>query len=166
MIAGSVADNVGLSTRQLQIILVEKCADCRFAGFRLQVATATDGIGRETARQLLNRGFRVLVHGRTLEKAQRVVAEFQRAQPGAAAAAVYADLARMPAVVALAGQIKQQTPVLDVLIHNAGVYQHQRQLTAEGFEVTLAVNHLAPFVLTQQVLPLLGLAHETGKIVR
>jgi NAD(P)-dependent dehydrogenase (short-subunit alcohol dehydrogenase family) len=108
------------------------------------ITGATDGIGRETARQLLAQGFRVLVHGRTLEKAQRVVTEFQRAQPEAAAEAVYADLARMPAVVALAGQINQQTPVLDVLINNAGVYQHQRQLTAEGFEVTLAVNHLPP----------------------
>jgi len=59
------------------------------------ITGATDGIGRETARQLLDRGFRVLVHGCTLEKAQRVVAEFQRAQPEAAAEAVYADLARM-----------------------------------------------------------------------
>ena len=52
------------------------------------ITGATDGIGRETARQLLTRGFRVLVHGRTLEKAQRVVVEFQRAQPEAAAEAV------------------------------------------------------------------------------
>jgi NAD(P)-dependent dehydrogenase (short-subunit alcohol dehydrogenase family) len=141
------------------------------------ITGATDGIGRETARQLLSRGFRVLVHGRTLEKAQRVVAEFQRAQPEAAAAAVYADLARMPAVVALAEQIKKQTPVLDVLINNAGVYQPQRQLTPEGFEVTLAVNHLAPFLLTQQLLPLLhaapagriitvsSIAHQSGTLV-
>jgi len=64
------------------------------------ITGATDGIGRETARQLLSQGFRVLVHGRTLEKAQRVVVEFQHAQPDAAAEAVYADLARMPAVVA------------------------------------------------------------------
>ena len=141
------------------------------------ITGATDGIGRETARQLLSRGFRVLVHGRTLEKAQRVVAEFQRAQPGAVVEAVYADLARMPAVVALAEQIQQQTPVLDVLINNAGVYQHQRQLTAEGFEVTLAVNHLAPFLLTQQLLPSLhaapagriitvsSIAHQSGTLV-
>ncbi|MFO1432480.1 MAG: SDR family NAD(P)-dependent oxidoreductase [Candidatus Competibacteraceae bacterium] len=45
------------------------------------ITGATDGIGRETARQLLSRGFRVLLHGRTPEKAQRVVTEFQRAQP-------------------------------------------------------------------------------------
>jgi len=141
------------------------------------ISGATDGIGRETARQLLSRGFRVLVHGRTLEKAQRVVAEFQRAQPAAAAVAVYADLARMPAVVALAAQINQQTPVLDVLINNAGVYQPQRQLTVEGFEVTLAVNHLAPFLLTLHLLPLLhaapaspiitvsSMAHQSGTLV-
>ena len=79
-------------------------------------------------------------------------------------AAVYADLARMPAVVVVAEQIQQQTPVLDVLIHNAGVYQPQRQLTAEGFEVTLAVNHLAPFLLTQHLLPLLH-AIPVGRII-
>ncbi|MFO1432479.1 MAG: SDR family NAD(P)-dependent oxidoreductase [Candidatus Competibacteraceae bacterium] len=83
----------------------------------------------------------------------------------------------MPAVVALAEQVKQQTPVLDVLIHNAGVYQHQHQLTAEGFEVTLAVNHLAPFLLTLHLLPLLhtapagriitvsSMAHQSGTLV-
>ena len=140
------------------------------------ITGATDGIGRETARQLLEKGFRVLVHGRTLDKANGTVAELLRAYPAGQAEVIYADLAKMGEVLALAEQVRQQTEVLDVLINNAGVYEHERHLTEDGFELTMAVNHFAPFLLTHALLPLLtaapagrvitvsSIAHESGRL--
>jgi NAD(P)-dependent dehydrogenase (short-subunit alcohol dehydrogenase family) len=142
----------------------------------LLITGATDGIGRETARQLLTKGFRILVHGRTLEKANNVLAELLREQPTGQAEAVYADLATMQQVLALVEQVKSKTEVLDRLINNAGVYEQKRRLTEEGLEYTMAVNHFAAFLLTHELLPLLkkapearvitvsSIAHESGRL--
>ncbi|MGH9195152.1 MAG: SDR family oxidoreductase [Acidimicrobiia bacterium] len=140
------------------------------------VTGATDGIGRETAHQLLERGLRVLVHGRTLEKASRVVVELKRATPAAQVESVYADLADMREVLGPAQKVREKTPVLDVLINNAGVYAHTRVITSDGFELTMAVNHFAPFLLTHELLYLLqgasqgriitvsSIAHQSGRL--
>jgi retinol dehydrogenase-12 len=118
----------------------------------------------------------VLVHGRTLDKSNATVAELLRVRPAGQVDGVYADLAKMPEVVALAEQVRQHTEVLDVLINNAGVYEHERHLTEDGFELTMAVNHFAPFLLTHALLPLLkaapagrvitvsSIAHESGRL--
>ncbi|MGB3798639.1 MAG: SDR family oxidoreductase [Lewinella sp.] len=107
------------------------------------ITGATGGIGLETARALAQHGFHVLLHGRTAEKA------------GAASAGltgnvtpVHADLADLGAVRRLADQVLELVPKLDVLINNAGVWNSHRELTPEGVEITFAVNHLAPFLLT------------------
>ena len=99
---------------------------------------------------------RVLVHGRDARKAAAVADEIRRASGDAALAAppVLADLSSMEAVRALARTVAAAVPRLDVLLHNAGVYQPRRVVTADGFESTLAVNHLAPFLLTAELLPL------------
>jgi len=124
------------------------------------ITGATDGIGRETARQLLAQGHRVLLHGRTLEWAQQALAALN----AATAVPVGGDLAAMREVQALADQVRQHTPVLDVLLHNAGAYEHQRHLTPDGFERTMAVNHFAPFLLTQALLDL-AKASPQGRII-
>jgi NAD(P)-dependent dehydrogenase (short-subunit alcohol dehydrogenase family) len=128
------------------------------------VTGATDGIGRETARQLLARGLRVLVHGRSQSKAEGQAAEFSRGPGGGQAVAVWGDLSIMRQVVALADQVRQLAPALDILINNAGVFERRRQLTAEGFERTMAVNHFAPFLLTRCLLPSIGSA-PAGRVV-
>ena len=128
------------------------------------ITGATDGIGRETARQLLALGFRVLVHGRTPEKARRTAEDLARLPPAGEVAVVYGDLAQMPEVAALAEQVKMQAPTLDVLINNAGVFEHERRLTADGFERTMAVNHFAPFLLTWTLLPAMKAAPE-GRVI-
>jgi NAD(P)-dependent dehydrogenase (short-subunit alcohol dehydrogenase family) len=121
------------------------------------VTGATDGIGRATALALAARGVRVLVHGRDAGKAAAVADEIRRASGDAALAAppLLADLASMADVRRLAGAVTAAVPRLDVLLHNAGVYQARRAETADGFETTFAVNHLAPFLLTAELLPLL-----------
>jgi len=115
------------------------------------VTGSTDGIGRETARQLHALGHRVLVHGRGRAKAEARAGELAKTG-GAAVEPVWGDLSIMAEVVELARQVHAHAPVLDVLVHNAGVYQQARRLTADGFETTMAVNHFAPFLLTQRLL--------------
>jgi NAD(P)-dependent dehydrogenase (short-subunit alcohol dehydrogenase family) len=140
------------------------------------VTGATDGIGRETARQLLAGGWHVLVHGRSELKATEHAAALARGTGSANATPVFADLSDMAQVVELAHQVRAQARALDVLINNAGVYERRRRLTADGLEATFAVNHFAPFLLTQRLLPQLGeaaaarvvnvssIAHQNGSL--
>jgi NAD(P)-dependent dehydrogenase (short-subunit alcohol dehydrogenase family) len=128
------------------------------------VTGATDGIGQETARQLLARGLRVLVHGRSQAKAEQHARALAAGQPGAQALAVWGDLASMRQVVALAEQVAKLAPKLDVLLNNAGVFEKRRQLTEDGFERTMAVNHFAPYLLTRRLGPTVQAA-PAGRIV-
>lgn len=128
------------------------------------VTGSTDGIGQETARQLLNAGMHVLVHGRNEAKATRAASALARRVSGARTTPVWGDLSRMRDVAALAGQVRAVVPVLDVLINNAGVYVARRQLTADGFELTMAVNHFAPYLLTRLIGPLVSQA-PAGRII-
>jgi len=133
------------------------------------VTGATDGIGRETARRLLSLGWRVLVHGRDPAKAERAARELGRQSPSPGsvrpdAEPVWGDLSRMAEVVGLAQQAKAKSEALDVLIHNAGVFEPVRRMTPDGFEMTMAVNHFAPFLLTRHLLESLRRAPH-GRIV-
>ena len=117
------------------------------------VTGASDGIGFETARALLKLGHTVLVHGRHAERAQQAVDRLEAT--GSRARPVWGDFALWGEVVELAHQVREASPRLDVLINNAGLYAAQRRLTADGFELTMAVNHFAPFLLTHHLLPVL-----------
>lgn len=123
------------------------------------VTGATDGIGRETAKQLLTHGWRVFVHGRSEHKAEHTAHELEDhrlsstgLRANGRAEAVWGDLSRMVETVQLAHQVKAKTDHLDVLINNAGVFETARHLTVDGFELTMAVNHFAPFLLTHDLL--------------
>jgi retinol dehydrogenase 14 len=120
------------------------------------VTGSTDGIGRETARQLGELGARLLVHGRDAERVEAVVAQLQ-AQDVSTEGFV-ADFASLREVRRLATEVAEAVPRLDVLINNAGLYLEERQLSQDGYEMTFAVNHLAPFLLTNLLLPLLSAA--------
>ncbi len=128
------------------------------------VSGATDGIGRETARQLLALGHRVLLHGRNRDKAERVSGQLAKASPQGAALPVWGDLSRMREIPPLAQQVRSQCPALDVLINNAGVMEKQHRLSEDGFEMTMAVNHLSVFLLTRLLLDLVEAA-PAGRIV-
>lgn len=140
------------------------------------ITGATNGIGRETARQLLERGWHVLVHGRTREKAERVTQELSGAIRQGHGQAVSGDLSRMAEVVQLASQVKGATSALDVLVNNAGTFEGTRRITVDGFEQTMAVNHFAHFLLTHHLLDALkqasagrviivsSIAHQSGEL--
>jgi NAD(P)-dependent dehydrogenase (short-subunit alcohol dehydrogenase family) len=128
------------------------------------VTGATDGIGQETARQLVALGWRVLVHGRNPQRAESALHTIAGDRGRAQVEPVWGDLSRMPEAVLLAAQVKERAPTLDVLINNAGVYEPRRHLTDEGFELTMAVNHFAPFLLTHHLLSAVSRA-PAGRIV-
>jgi len=120
------------------------------------VTGSTDGIGRETARQLGAAGARVLVHGRTRKKAESAAATLRDESGHDAFEAVAGDFASLDEVRALAADVRSRHPRLDVLVNNAGIYATERGVSADGYELTLAVNHLAPFALTHLLIDAFG----------
>ncbi len=128
------------------------------------ITGATDGIGKETALELARMGARVLVHGRSEERCQQVVDEIRSQSDNPQVEYVLADFASLAQVRALAAEVGQRVERLDVLVNNAGGYFKERTLSADGYEMTFAVNHLAPFLLTNLLLPLLQKA-PAGRIV-
>ncbi len=117
------------------------------------VTGATDGIGRETARELARRGARVLVHGRSPEKVKAVVQELDALADSKMPAPVVGDFSSLEDVRAMAKLLLARGDGLDVLLNNAGVYMNDAKVSRDGFEMTFAVNHLAPFLLTHLLLP-------------
>lgn len=125
-------------------------------GKTILITGSTDGIGLETAKRLVQAGHRVLLHGRNpakLEDAEKVLS----ALPGGGRVESYvADLSRMADVEALAKAVADTHDHLDVLVNNAGIFKTPDPVTQDGFDVRFLVNTLAPYLLTQRLLPLLG----------
>ncbi|MFO0587927.1 MAG: SDR family oxidoreductase [Polyangiaceae bacterium] len=114
---------------------------------------ATDGIGRATAISLARGGAVVFVHGRTRKKAEAARDEVRASAKNDAVEAAWADLSSLDEVRAMAADVSARAPRIDVLLNNAGVFMNERVLSRDGFEMTFAVNHLAPFLLTHLLLP-------------
>lgn len=119
------------------------------------VTGANRGIGREIAVGLAGAGARVLVHARTPEKVERAVADIRATSGSTLVEGLHADFMDQAQVRRLAAEVKAATDRLDVLVNNAATYNLRRQITADGHEGTFAVNHLAPFILTRELLGLL-----------
>jgi NAD(P)-dependent dehydrogenase (short-subunit alcohol dehydrogenase family) len=116
------------------------------------VTGATNGIGLATAQALAQMGATVIIVGRNPTKCAAVVREIQRISRNDAVEALIADLSIMADVQHVADQFKAKYQQLHVLINNAGGAFGQRQVTAEGFEKTFALNHLSAFLLTSLLL--------------
>lgn len=112
------------------------------------VTGANSGVGRETALGLARRGATVVMVCRDPVRGAAAQQAIQAESGNAAIDLLAADLATQGAVRALAAAVLQRYPRLDVLINNAGALYPTRRETADGIEMTLAVNYLAPFLLT------------------
>lgn len=119
------------------------------------ITGATDGLGKALAFELSGHsGIRLVLHGRSQERLEKL--EKELAGGPADITTVQADFAELAQVARLAERIRGLTDDISVLVNNAGVSSgHARQLSADGHELCFAVNHLAPFLLTKRLLPLL-----------
>ena len=119
------------------------------------VTGATDGIGRRTALDLARMGARVLIHGRNKEKGIRVMDELNRETCNEKLALYVADFSSLRDVRRMADEIKREQSHLHVLVNNAGSFFTERELNADGLEMTFVVNHLAAFLLTNLLVDLM-----------
>jgi len=118
------------------------------------ITGASDGIGASGARTFAARGENVVVVGRSAEKTERIASEI-------GADHFVADFAELAQVRRLAAELKDKYPRIDVLANNAGGIMRSRELTVDGHEKTFQVNHLAPFLLTTELLDVLTASNAT-----
>jgi retinol dehydrogenase 14 len=145
------------------------------AGKTVLVTGGTSGIGRATAMGLAAMGARLGITGRDRGRTQEAAAEI-RAASGGQVDVFVADLSSQSQVRHLADEVLQACPRIDVLVNNVGGYWNTRHVTADGLERTFALNHLAPFLLTNllldrltqsapaRVVTVASNAHTTGRI--
>ncbi|MFW9962592.1 MAG: SDR family oxidoreductase [Candidatus Sifarchaeia archaeon] len=119
------------------------------------VTGSNSGIGKETALGLAEMGARVVMVVRNKERGEDARSEIIQQSGNKSVDLMTYDLCSMDEIRGLALEFKNKYDRLDVLVNNAGAVFNKRQATAEGFEMTLAVNYLAPFLLTHELLPLL-----------
>ncbi|MGL5930698.1 MAG: SDR family NAD(P)-dependent oxidoreductase, partial [Dermatophilaceae bacterium] len=126
------------------------------SGRTVLITGSSGGIGWHTASGLAELGARVLVNGRDDARLDAAVARLREA--GHRAEPVLGDVSTAAGVAALAAEVRRLTPTLDVLVNNAGVLSPTRRVTSDGVEVHFAVNVVAPWLLTRELLPLLRAA--------
>ena len=116
------------------------------------VTGANRGIGKATALGLALRGATVIIHCRNRQLGETAQEEIVAGTGNGAIEVMVADLASLEAVRRLAEAVKRRHATLHVLVNNAGLAKRRHTLTEDGLETTFAVNHLAPFLLTNLLL--------------
>jgi len=129
------------------------------------VTGATRGLGLATSTALAQMGATVIMLGRDRARGESAALRVREAAaPGAEVSFVSMDLASLASVCAAAAEIAGQYDTIHVLVNNAGVNLRSRVMSPDGFELTWAINHLGPFLFTNQLLPQLRAA-KAGRIV-
>ncbi|AMN50184.1 SDR family NAD(P)-dependent oxidoreductase [Psychrobacter sp. P2G3] len=122
------------------------------------ITGSTDGIGKLAALKLAEAGHQVYLHGRDADKLASVIAEVKAVATGAAVDNIdgfVADFSDLTAVLKMAAEVSEKLPKLDVLINNAGIYTTASATTKDELDIRFVVNYLAPYELTNALLPLL-----------
>jgi len=128
------------------------------------ITGASSGLGLETAKQLARQGAEIVMISRDRARGERARSQVASIATGRPPVLLLADLSVQDQVRRLAGEVRARYHGVDVLINNAGNAFNRRQPSADGIELTWATNHLAPFLLTDLLLPAL-LAAPAGRVV-
>ena len=130
------------------------------------ITGSTDGIGKQTALVLAQKGFSVLIHGRNEDKCKQTVEEISVLTGGKNLDYFVCDLLSLKEVFDFSEEVKKRCGNLDILINNAGVYLEDYILSPEGIEATFQINHLSMFSLTLNLLPVIKPANaEPARII-
>jgi NAD(P)-dependent dehydrogenase (short-subunit alcohol dehydrogenase family) len=127
----------------------------QMAGKVIIVTGSNSGIGKETALALAEIGATVVMVVRSQQKGQKALDEIITKTGNVSVDLKVCDMASMASIRRFVSEFKKKYERLDVLINNAGAEFVKRQVTSEGFEQTFAVDYLAPFLLTNELLDLL-----------
>ena len=119
------------------------------------ITGSTDGIGKESAIQLVKQEYHVIIHGRNDKKALGTLKQIRDEVNNNEVSYVVGDLGSFSEIKALVKDIYSKYSKLNVLINNAGILNNQRNLTEDGLEETIVVNYIAPFYLTNLLMNLL-----------
>ncbi|WP_438003854.1 SDR family oxidoreductase [Sorangium sp. So ce321] len=119
------------------------------------VTGATEGIGKAAAMEFARRGATLVLVGRSKEKSERVVSELAAASGNDRIELLLGDLSSLADVRAVADAFRAKHDRLDALVNNAGAFFNECKLSADGIEMTFALNHVAYFLLTTRLLDLL-----------
>jgi NAD(P)-dependent dehydrogenase (short-subunit alcohol dehydrogenase family) len=145
-------------------------------GKTVLITGATNGIGKIAALELARMGAIVCIVARNRSKGQAVLEEITRETNNVQIELFIADLSSMADVRKLAQEFQSKHATLDVLLNNAGAFYSDRKLSADGLEMTFALNHMSYFLLTNLLLPVLkatpnarvvsvsSAAHTSGKL--
>lgn len=147
-----------VSIRLYAVLTLGMCTSkASMRGKTVLITGANSGIGKETAKEMARRGARVIMACRNMETAEQAKAEVAAvAGEGASVVLVQCDLSSQASVRACAERVLADERRLDVLIHNAGYANtFSRKTSADGLELTMATNHLGPFLLTHLLIDLL-----------
>lgn len=132
-------------------------------GKTIVITGANSGIGFVAADALAGMGAEVVLACRRQAAAEQAMQAIRQHHPQAQLAFVQIDLASLASVRRAADELVSRWPRIDVLVNNAGLAKVRRETSADGFEMTFAVNHLGPFLLTERLLPAVKAAR--GRII-
>lgn len=127
----------------------------RLEGRTVVITGGNRGIGRAAVERMAAEGARVLLTSRDPDAGARAAREVRALTGNPEVESLAGDLSTREGVRAVAEAIRRRIPRLHVLVHNAGTSSRTRVVTADGWELLFAVNHMAPFLLTRLLLPLL-----------
>jgi len=149
-VRSSMATRHGCPHRFTREAIEAKRLECAASmeGKTCVITGATSGIGRAAAEALAAMGARIVMIARNKHRGEAMLTKLRDRFPLAEHSIYYADLLRLAEVKRAAADIAAAEPRVDVLLNNAGAMFAWRKITPDGFERTLALNHVAPFVLT------------------
>lgn len=119
------------------------------------ITGSTDGIGKLAAIKLAEEGHTVYLHGRNAEKLSKLITEIKSNTSNENIDGFVADFSDLEAVKKMSQEVHEKVSSLDVLVNNAGIFNSKPLVNKEGMDIRYVVNYLAPWVLTEALLPLL-----------